>query len=147
MRVAVAGGTGVVGRHVVKSVRTAGHEPVVLSRSRGVDLASGRGLTAALDGVDAIVDVANISTLARRPATRFFTTVSRRLQEAGAAAGVRHLVTLSIVGVDRVGLGYYQGKLAQEAVASSGPVPGTVLRAAKYNEFAEPTIARQRRPA
>ena len=50
MRVAVAGGTGVVGRHVVESVRTAGHEPVVLSRSRGVDLVSGRGLTARLDG-------------------------------------------------------------------------------------------------
>lgn len=146
MRVAVAGGTGVVGRHVVESVRTAGHEPVVLSRSRGVDLVSGRGLTAGLDGVDAIVDVANISTLARKPATRFFTTVSRRLQEAGAAAGVRHLVTLSIVGVDRVGLGYYQGKLAQEAVALSGPVAGTVLRATQFHEFAEQTLARVRGP-
>lgn len=146
MRVAVAGGTGVVGRHVVEALRTAGHEPVVMSRSRGVDLVTGRGLSAALDGVAAVIDVANITTLARKPATRFFTAVSRRLQEAGSAAGVRHLVTLSIVGVDRVGLGYYQGKLAQEAVALSGPVPGTVLRATQFHEFAEQTLMRVRGP-
>lgn len=146
MRVAVAGGTGVVGRHVVEALSTAGHQPVVISRSRGVDVVSGHGLPAALDGVDAVIDVANIVTLSRRGATRFFTGVSRGLQEAGHAAGVRHLVTVSIVGVDRVGLGYYQGKLAQEAVALGGPVPGTVLRATQFHEFAEQTLERMRGP-
>jgi uncharacterized protein YbjT (DUF2867 family) len=48
MRIAVAGGTGVVGRHVVGELQTRGHEPVVLARSRGVDLTTGSGLDQAL---------------------------------------------------------------------------------------------------
>lgn len=35
MRVAVAGGTGLVGRYVVEELAAAGQEPVVLARSRG----------------------------------------------------------------------------------------------------------------
>lgn len=50
MRIAVAGGTGVVGRHVVAAVAAAGHEPVVLARSHGVDVTTGQGLDAALAG-------------------------------------------------------------------------------------------------
>ena len=45
MRIAVAGGTGVVGRHVVTAVRAAGHEPVVLARLTGVDVTTGELMT------------------------------------------------------------------------------------------------------
>ena len=38
MRIAVAGGTGVVGRHVVSAQHRAGHDPVILACSTGVDL-------------------------------------------------------------------------------------------------------------
>lgn len=48
MRIAVAGGTGIVGRHVAEAAGAAGHEPVILSRSSGVDLRSDVGLAAAL---------------------------------------------------------------------------------------------------
>ena len=44
MRIAVAGGTGLVGRYVVTALIDAGHDPVVLSRTQGVDLVSGTGL-------------------------------------------------------------------------------------------------------
>src|SRR5487761_2599421 len=44
MRVAVAGGTGVVGQHAVENLEKAGHEAVVLARSRGVDVATGDGV-------------------------------------------------------------------------------------------------------
>ena len=40
MKVAVAGGTGVAGQWTVSALRDAGHEPVVLARSAGVDLVS-----------------------------------------------------------------------------------------------------------
>jgi nucleoside-diphosphate-sugar epimerase len=50
MRVAVAGGTGLVGRYVVDELAAAGQEPVVLARSRGVDLVTGAGLDAAMVG-------------------------------------------------------------------------------------------------
>lgn len=136
MRIAVVGGTGTVGRHVVQAAHGAGHETVVVARSTGIDVLTGEGLERALAGVEAVVDVANqFSTKAAR-ATAFFTAVSRRLQEVGARCGVSHIVTLSIVGIDRVpGWGYYEGKVAQEAVALGGPVPGTLLRATQFHEF------------
>lgn len=147
MRVVVAGGTGLVGRYVVEELVAAGHEPMVLSRSRGVDLVSGgAGLDAALDGADAVVDVSNVTTTSARKAVAFFETVGRNLTDAGARAGVRHHVVLSIVGIDRVGLGYYRGKLRQEDVVRGGPVPWTVLRATQFHEFAEQTLERVPKP-
>jgi uncharacterized protein YbjT (DUF2867 family) len=135
MRIAVAGGTGVVGRHTVDAVRATGHEPVVLARSVGVDLVTGKGLAAALDGVEAVIDVSNKVTTRRKPAEEFFAAATGNLLTVGAAAGVEHLVVLSIVGVDEVGLGYYQAKLRQEQLALAGPLPVTVLRATQFHEF------------
>ncbi|MFJ2173584.1 SDR family oxidoreductase [Streptomyces sp. NPDC101062] len=140
MRVAVAGGTGLVGRLVVEELAAAGQEPVVLARSRGVDLVSGTGLDAAMAGVDVVVDVSNVTTMSGKKAVPFFDSVSRTLLAAGERAGVRHHVALSIVGVDRVGHGYYQGKLRQESVVKGGPTPWTVLRATQFHEFVEQTL-------
>ncbi|HET6166682.1 MAG TPA: SDR family oxidoreductase [Marmoricola sp.] len=134
-RIAVAGGTGVVGRHVVDRVRELGHDPVVLARSKGVDVLSGTGLAAALDGVDAVVDVTNVTTVSRSTAVSFFETATTTLVAAEKAEGVRHHVVLSIVGVDRVDLGYYIGKRRQEQLALAGPVPTSVLRATQFHEF------------
>nr|WP_062338991.1 NAD(P)H-binding protein [Herbidospora sakaeratensis] len=136
MRIAVAGGTGVVGRHVVEALRARGYEPAVLSRATGVDLASGAGLDAALLGAETVVDVANIDTASRKAAVTFFERTGRTLAAAAERAGVRHLVTLSIVGVDRVRLGYYAGKLRQEEIVREGAVPWTILRATQFHEFA-----------
>lgn len=141
-RVAVAGGTGVVGRHVVDRVRALGHEPVVLARGHGVDVITGDGLGAALDGVDAVVDVTNVTTVSRGKAIRFFETATTNLLAAERSAGVRHHVVLSIVGVDRVDLGYYIGKRRQEELALGGPVPASVLRATQFHEFAGQLIDR-----
>lgn len=142
MRVAVAGGTGVVGRHVVEVVSEAGHTPVILSRGRGVDLVSGAGLEHAIRGADVVIDVSNIVATGRRQSTRFFETATTNLLRAGRAAGLRHHVVLSIVGVDRVKFGYYEGKLRQEELALSGSVPATVLRATQFYEFPEQILER-----
>lgn len=135
MRVAVAGGTGVVGRHTVESLKTAGHEAIVLSRSRGVDLVSGHGLDTALDGAHAVIDVASIQTLKASTAIEFFTAATGNLVTAAAEAGVRHVVLLSIVGIDRIPYDYYAGKIAQEKVVAASPVPWTLLRATQFHEF------------
>jgi hypothetical protein len=78
----------------------------------------------------------------REPAVRFFTESTRRLGEHAAAAGVRHHIVLSIVGIDRVRTGYYLGKLAQERVARDGAVPVTVQRATQFHELARHIIRR-----
>jgi uncharacterized protein YbjT (DUF2867 family) len=144
MRIAVAGGTGLVGGHVVDALRSAEHEPVVLARSRGIDITTGMGLAEALVGVDAVIDVSNVTTTRRRTSVGFFTAGTENLLAAGQRAGVRHHVTLSIVGVDRVGFGYYEGKRAQEKLVLNSPVPGSVLRATQFHEFPGQLLARAR---
>ena len=141
MRIAVAGGTGLVGTRTVAALRAAGHDPVPLARSLGVDLATRAGLDAALVGADAVVDVSNMVTLSGRRATAFFEAATGNLVDAAGRAGVRHLVTLSIVGVDRMPVGYYRAKLHQEEIALAGGVPATVLRATQFHQFAEQFLA------
>lgn len=134
MHLAVAGGTGVVGKYVVEAAEERGHDVVVLSRSRGVDLTTGEGLN--LRGVEGVIDCSNVLTMSAKKSVAFFEAASGHLLDAAEAAGVRHHVVLSIVGVDRVKFGYYEGKVAQERLALAGPVPATVLRATQFHEFA-----------
>jgi uncharacterized protein YbjT (DUF2867 family) len=135
MRIAVAGGTGLLGRLVVERAEQQGHEVVVLARSRGVDLVTGHGLAGALAGVETVVDAANARVLSAKKSTTFFTTVTQNLLAAGKAAGVRHHVAVSIVGVDRAPVGYYAGKRAQEQLIEAARLPWTILRATQFHEF------------
>jgi len=136
MRIAIAGGTGVVGSYTGDAAENAGHDVVVLTRKSGVDVQTGEGLSAALDGVEVIIDTLNLVSIKGSASKAFFVATSRNLQEAGSRAGVKHLVTLSIVGIDRVpGYPYYKAKLAQEAAATHGPLPVTILRATQFHEF------------
>ena len=146
MRIAVAGGTGVVGGRVVEAAWAAGHQVVVVSRSEGVDLTTGRGLDAALDGVDVVVDAANVQSSRKAVVVEYFDTATRILLDAAKRAGVQHLVTLSIVGIDRAPLGYYAGKLRQEELVTAGPVPWTVLRATQFHEFPLQLLGQLRGP-
>lgn len=145
MRIAVAGGAGTVGRYVVQAAEQSGHHVVVLSRRAGVDVRKGDGLDAALEGIEVVVDATDAGTTNRAKATAFFCEVSRRLQTVATAQGVTRLVTLSIVGVDRVpGFGYYQAKLAQEAAVLEGPLPVTIVRATQFHEFPAQILGRTR---
>ena len=141
MRVAVAVGTGLVGALTVAELERAGHETVVLARSTGVDLAQdGDALTEDLAkrlvGVDAVVDALNVVTRDATESAEFFGRTTAALLAAEDSAGVGHHLALSIVGIDRVPFDYYVGKLRQEELVTSGPVPWTILRAAQFHEFA-----------
>ena len=151
MRIAVAGGTGVVGRYAVEAAQEAGHDVVVLARSRGVDVLTGAGLDEALDGalggVDAVIDASNSGpTLSAKKATAFFETATRNLLDAERRAGVGHHVALSIVGIDDIDASYYAGKLAQERSVAAGPVPFTIARAGQFHEFAGQVMSGMRGP-
>jgi uncharacterized protein YbjT (DUF2867 family) len=141
-RIAVIGGTGLLGRHVVEAVTAVGHLPIVVARSRGVDITTGEGLDAALTGADALIDVSNITTLNRQASVAFFTSATANLLAAGHRVGIRHHVALSIVGVERVLSGYYEGKRQQEKLVLAD-ANGTVLRATQFFEFADQLIDRQ----
>lgn len=142
MRIAVAGGTGTVGRYVTEVARAAGHGVAVLARSAGADVITGHGLRAALDGADVVIDVTNVTTTSARAARAFFRTATGRLLQAEKGAGVGHHVALSIVGIDAIDASYYAGKLAQERAVATGDVPYTIARAAQFHEFAGQLLAR-----
>lgn len=146
MRVAVAGGTGLVGRLVVTALERERHTPVVLARSKGVDLVTGQGLAPALEGVAAVIDTSNVTTTSRRRSVEFFSRATENLLDQAARSGVQHLVVLSIVGIDRVDFGYYEGKRRQEALVRSGSVPYTILRATQFHEFAQQLLDRMSGP-
>ena len=146
VRIAVAGGTGLVGRQTVKALRRSGHDAVVIARSVGVDLTTGDGLADALLGVDAVIDVINTPTVDPAEAREFFATTTRQLLAAEHKASVKHHVVLSIVGVDQVeGNGHYAGKRAQERAALDGPVPATIVRATQFFDFAAMVVGWTRR--
>jgi uncharacterized protein YbjT (DUF2867 family) len=137
MRIAVAGATGRVGRHVVDVLEAGGHDVVRISRSTGVDVITRAGLAEALAGVECIVDATTQPTPDQKAATEFFTTAARNLQELGAQAGVSRMVVVSIIGIDRFSAGYQAAKVAHEQTHLVGPIPVRVLRAAQFHEFVQ----------
>jgi uncharacterized protein YbjT (DUF2867 family) len=136
-KIAVTGATGRLGRQLVDVLERQGHEVVPIARSKGVDVITGQGLAEALQGVDAVVDLATSPTPDEKEATEFFTTSARNLQEAGVEAGVERIVLVSIIGIDRFTTGYNAAKLAQETAALAGPIPTRIVRAAQFHEFVE----------
>jgi uncharacterized protein YbjT (DUF2867 family) len=139
-RIAVAGATGRVGRHVVDVLEAAGHDVVAMSRSRGVDVITGDGLADALSGVECVIDAATGPSPEEQAATEFFTTAARNLHEAGEQAGVQRMVVVSIIGIDKLTGGYNAAKVAHERAMLSGPIPVRILRAAQFHEFVEQLV-------
>ena len=146
MTVLVTGATGTLGRQLVPVICAAGHPVRALSRSPQpggptdwvqADLTTGDGLADALRGVDAVVHAA---TDPRRP-ERVDVAGTRRLLHAAQEAGVGHVVYVSIVGVDRVPLGYYRAKVTAEQAVEAGGVPATVLRAAQFHAFVDALLS------
>ena len=137
MRIAVAGGTGRIGRLTIAALGSAGHQAVPLSRSGGVDAYTGAGLAGALRGADAVIDVTNTPAADEAQVVDFFGTVTGNLLAAEERAGVRHHVLLSIVGIDRNRrVPHYAGKREQERLVAGGPVPWSIVQATQFHDFA-----------
>jgi uncharacterized protein YbjT (DUF2867 family) len=132
MRIAVAGATGLTGRAVVHAVESMGGEAIPLARRVGVDLLSGAGVTEAMRGVEALIDVTNA------PTADELETMTQTLMGAARRAGARHVVLLSIIAAPRLPeRPHYMGKLAQERAVIASGLPYTIVRAAQYFEFGE----------
>ncbi|MGI5227637.1 SDR family oxidoreductase [Actinoallomurus sp. CA-142502] len=140
MRIAITGGTGTLGGHTAAELRARGHEVRVLSRRAPeypVDLETGDGLAAALEGCDVVVDASNNSS---KRAGRVLVDGSRRLLAAEETAGVGHHVCVSIVGCERVPMAYFRVKTEQERVVENGPVPWSIVRATQFHEYVAATL-------
>jgi uncharacterized protein YbjT (DUF2867 family) len=141
MKIAVLGGTGLIGSQVVTILREAGHEAVPLSLSTGVDLLTGQGLSEALEGAEVVVNLTNSPTF-DEASPAFFRTTMDNLLAAAERAGVGHAVILSIVGVDQVpALAYYRAKVLQEDILKAGPVPYSIVRATQFFEFMDAVMS------
>ncbi|GLW55910.1 SDR family oxidoreductase [Kitasatospora phosalacinea] len=133
----VTGGTGTLGRAVVRRLLSRGCPVRVLSRQAHTpgehgwavgDLVTGRGVEAALAGAGTVVHCA--TTNGKRDVA-----ATRRLVEAAGGAGVAHLLYVSIVGVDRVPLGYYRAKAECERLVVESGLGWTVLRATQFHDL------------
>jgi uncharacterized protein YbjT (DUF2867 family) len=131
----VTGGTGLLGRHVVPLLKD---DVRVLSRRAGDstyvtgDLLTGEGLDAAVDGVDTILHLAG--------GQKGDDIATRNLVEAAARARVRHVVYISVIGADRVPLGWLRMKLAAERTIAESGLPWTTLRAAQFHDLVYKTV-------
>jgi uncharacterized protein YbjT (DUF2867 family) len=141
MKIAVIGGTGLIGSQVVKILNASGHEAVPHSPSTGLDLLTGRGLPEALKGTDVVVNLTNSPTF-DDASPMFFQQSMDNLLAAANAAGTGHAVILSIVGADQVpGLVYYRAKVLQEDILKAGPVPYSIVRATQFFEFMDVVLS------
>jgi len=133
MKILLTGASGTLGSAVLPRLIEDGHDVRPMSRRprpgwATADLATGSGLAEAVRDVDAVVHLASSPTRTRETDVEG----TRRLVAAAKAAGVRHVVYVSIIGIDRVPFPYYRMKLAAEAVIRVGGVPFTLLRAAQF---------------
>ncbi|HZR52364.1 MAG TPA: sigma-70 family RNA polymerase sigma factor [Streptosporangiaceae bacterium] len=135
MKIAVAGATGRLGRHIAEVLAERGHEVAAISRAAGVDIITGEGLADAIKGAEVIVDAATGPSPEQQAATDFFVTAAHNLQEAGVRAGVKRAVVVSIIGTDKFTGGYGAAKIAHEAAWQAGPIPVCIVRAAQFHEF------------
>jgi len=139
-RIAVTGATGRVGPHLVEILARRGHDVVPIARSKGIDVVTGEGLDQALVGVKTIIDAATGPSPDEEHATAFFTASARNVQRAGAAAGAKRIVVVSIIGIDKFHGGYNAAKLAHEQTLLEGPLPVRIVRAAQFHEFVGPLV-------
>jgi uncharacterized protein YbjT (DUF2867 family) len=139
MKIAVLGGTGLIGSQVVEILNANGHEAVPHSPQTGLDLLSGQGLSEALQDASTVVNLTNSPTF-DDASLAFFRQSMDNLLPAASTAGVSHAVVLSIVGADQVpDLVYYRAKVLQEDLLKAGPVPYSIVRATQFFEFMNAT--------
>jgi uncharacterized protein YbjT (DUF2867 family) len=142
MKIVVIGGTGRIGSKLVDLLRVHGHEALAASPNTGVNTITGDGLADALNGAAVVVDVSNSPSFEDAAVLEFFTTSTRNLLDAEAAAGVGHHVAMSVVGADRLpDSGYLRAKVAQEQLIAASSIPYSIVRATQFFEFIDSIVA------
>jgi uncharacterized protein YbjT (DUF2867 family) len=136
MKIVVIGGTGLIGSKVVARLRAQGHEVVPAAPSTGIDVLSGEGLDAAMQGTNVVVDLANSPSFEDDAAMAFFRGAGQNVLAAEARAGVTHHVALSVVGTEKLAAsGYFRAKIEQERLIRESGQPYTIVHSTQFFEF------------
>ena len=143
--VLVTGGAGHLGHHAVTNLVEMGYTARIMSRRpqpahllpgtqwAQADLTTGQGLPEAVADIDVIVHTASDPGHAQH----IDVDGTRLLLEKARAAGVAHVICISIVGVERIPYRYYQYKLATEEIIEHAGIPWSVLRATQFHGFVD----------
>ena len=143
----VTGGTGSLGRRVVRRLRQAGRRVRVVSRRAheskpGIeyvvgDLAGNVGVDAACAGAEVVVHCAGEGKIKED------VTQAHNLVGAALRAGVSHVLNISVVGADRIPVksaldramfAYFASQLGVERVIAESGLPWTNLRATQFHD-------------
>jgi uncharacterized protein YbjT (DUF2867 family) len=136
MKIVIIGGTGLIGSKTADRLRKQGHEVIAAAPNTGVNTMTGEGLAEALVGADVVIDLANSPSFEDKAVLEFFETSGRNLMAAEKAAGVKHHIALSIIGVDRLPeSGYMRAKVAQEKLIREAGIPYTIVHSTQFMEF------------
>jgi uncharacterized protein YbjT (DUF2867 family) len=135
VKIVVVGGTGLIGSKTVAILRQRGNDVVAASPATGINTVTGEGLKEAMASTQVVIDLSNSPSFEEKAVLEFFETSGRNLFPAEAAAGVRHHVALSIVGIDRSDNGYFRAKVAQEKLIRACGIPYTIVRSTQFLEF------------
>jgi uncharacterized protein YbjT (DUF2867 family) len=136
MKIVVLGGRGLLGSEVVRRLEGRGATVTAVSRRTGVDLVTGNGLEAALEGVDCVIHSATSRLRYRRvdlDGTRRLAAMLANRPSTGSGSVPPHVIYVSIVGCDRIPQGYYRVKSACELIWRRSQLPVTVVRATQFH--------------
>ncbi len=135
MKIAVIGGTGLIGSKVVGQLQRLGHQVSALSRGHGVNVLTGVGLSSALTGAEIVINTIDARFPNPSEMSAFFVTAEINISRVNRAVGVTHYIALSVLGADRLALNaYYLAKLMQEDAIRTSGENYTILRSAPFFE-------------
>jgi uncharacterized protein YbjT (DUF2867 family) len=145
--IVVTGGTGGLGRRVVARLCAQGRGVRVLSRhprdsQEGVeyvvgDLVKNQGVDEAISGAEIVIHCAGVGKIKEDAAQ------AQNLVIAAKRSGVRHLVSISVVGAERIPIlsavdrsmfAYFGSQRAKELVFEQSGLPWTNLRATQFHD-------------
>jgi nucleoside-diphosphate-sugar epimerase len=123
MNILLCGDTGFIGRHIALALRKAGHQVTGLRAPRTdgrapldfVQATRAESWRPWVDGMDAVVNAVGVlRDTKRRPIQAVHADAPLALFDACVAAGVRRVIQVSALGVDRLPQTYARTKLAAE---------------------------------
>jgi uncharacterized protein YbjT (DUF2867 family) len=136
MKIVIIGGTGLIGSQV-KTMLQGKDEVLAASPNTGVNTLTKEGLDEALQNASVVIDVSNSPLFADEDVMAFFKTSTGNLLAAGAKAGIKHHIVLSVVGTQQLlESGYFRAKNVQEELVQASGIPFTIVHATQFFEFA-----------